>query len=299
MRVVLVHNTRAGDGLPPGELRRAIEAAGHEVVREIAKEDGIAFDDEEPPDLVAIAGGDGTVGDTARAAAGRGVPLAVLPLGTANNVARSLGVSGEAAEIAARWTAKARRVRFDLGAAQGPWGQKRFLEGAGVGLIPAAIAAAHQRGKKKIAGSDGGPIEGARKVYRRALKKLKPVRFAVTADGERLDGEYLLVQVLNIPCVGPNLTLSPGADPGDGFLDLVLAGESEREALLALIEEREGGDASGVSLPVRRVRSVAISDGKNGRRGGGAVHVDDDLPESAGAPAMALTVQPGQVEFLV
>ena len=297
MRVILVHNTRAGDGLPAQELRRAIEAAGHEVVCEIAKGDGLALDEGDRPDLVAIAGGDGTVGDVARAVAGRGVPLAVLPIGTANNVARSLGVSGEPAEIASRWSEAARRVRFDLGAAQGPWGQMRFLEGAGVGLVPAAIAAAHEHGKKKIANSGGGPIEGARRVYRRALKKLKPTPFAVSADGERLDGDYLLVQVLNTPFVGPNLALSPGADPGDGFLDLVLAGEGEREALRALLEEDEGG----ASLPVHRVRSVEISRREISRRekGSAAVHVDDDLPESDKASVMALTVQPGQVEFLV
>jgi diacylglycerol kinase family enzyme len=291
MRVILVHNTRAGDGRPMGELRRAIEEAGHEIVREIAKADGIVLEDEDRAELVAVAGGDGTVGDVARALAGRGVPLAVLPLGTANNIARSLGVSGEPAEIASGWTRAARRVPFDLGAAQGPWGQKRFLEGAGVGLVPAAIAAAHERGKKRIAKSGDGPIEGARKVFRRALKKLKPTRFAVTADGETLDGDYLLIQVLNIPSVGPNLVLSPEADPGDGFLDLVLAGETEREALRALLEEDENRAERGASLPVRRVRSVEVSDG-------GAVHVDDDLSEAGAASVMA-TVQPGQVEFLV
>jgi len=311
---MLVHNTRAGDGLPPGELKRAIEDAGHEIVREIAKGEPLALDDEDRVELVAVAGGDGTVGDVARAVAGSGVPLAVLPLGTANNVARSLGVSGEPAELARRWSGGAPRVRFDLGAAQGPWGQQRFLEGAGLGLVPAAITAAQERGKKKIAESGGGPIEGARRVFRGALRKLKPTRFAVTADGERLDGDYLLVQVLNIRSVGPNLVLSPDADPADGFLDLVLAGESERDALRALLED-DGDDRDlAASLPVRRVRSVEVSRRENtasetraGRGAGrdsekfdgGAVHVDDDVRPSDEASTLSLTVQPGQVEFLV
>ncbi|HYX20017.1 MAG TPA: diacylglycerol kinase family protein [Thermoanaerobaculia bacterium] len=298
--MILVHNTRAGDGLAPGELRRAIEGAGHQIVREIAKGDEIAVDDADRADVVAIAGGDGTVGDVARALAGRGVPLAPLPLGTANNIARSLGVSGEPEEIASGWNGAARRVRFDLGAARGPWGQKRFLEGAGVGLVPAAIAAAQERGKKRIAKSGGGPIEGARRVFRRALKELKPSRFAVTADGERLDGDYLLIQVLNIRSVGPNLVLSPEADPGDGFLDLVLAGESEREALRALLEEEDRAEAAA-ALPTRRVRGVEISRREDAasKERGAPVHVDDDLSPSGAMSVLALTVQPGQVEFLV
>ena len=294
MRVVLVHNSRAGDGLPPGALRRVIEDAGHEIVREIAKGDPIALDDEDRVELVAVAGGDGTVGDVARALAGQGVPLAVLPRGTANNVATSLGVSGEPAELARGWSGEARRLRLDLGAAQGPWGQQRFLEGAGLGLVPAAIAAAQERGKRKIAKSNGGPIEGARKVFRRALKNLKPTRFCISADGEPLDGDYLLVQVLNIRSVGPNLVLSPDADPADGFLDLVLAGESEREALRALLEDDGGGGGLAAALPVRRVRSVEVSRGD-----GGAIHVDDDVRTSGETPTLSVIVQPGQVDFLV
>src|SRR5262249_34618145 len=87
--------------------------------------------------------------------------------------------------------------------------------------------------------------------------------FSVTADGERLDGDYLLVQVLNIRSVGPNLVLSPDADPADGFLDLVLAGENERDALRALLGE-DGADGNlAASLPVRRVRSVEVSRREN------------------------------------
>jgi diacylglycerol kinase family enzyme len=58
-----------------------------------------AFD--ETWDLVAVAGGDGTVAKAARHMPNRNVPFALLPTGTANNVAHSLDLLGEAEEIAA------------------------------------------------------------------------------------------------------------------------------------------------------------------------------------------------------
>jgi diacylglycerol kinase family enzyme len=48
-----------------------------------------------PWDLVAVAGGDGTVAKAARHMPDRNVPLALLPIGTANNVAHSLDLLGE------------------------------------------------------------------------------------------------------------------------------------------------------------------------------------------------------------
>jgi diacylglycerol kinase family enzyme len=48
------------------------------------------------------AGGDGTAANAARTVAGRAIPLAVLPLGTANNIARSLGYVGSIEELIRR-----------------------------------------------------------------------------------------------------------------------------------------------------------------------------------------------------
>ena len=52
-----------------------------------------------PADLFIAAGGDGTVAEVIHEAAGTGVPVALLPIGTANNIARSLGIVGDAREI--------------------------------------------------------------------------------------------------------------------------------------------------------------------------------------------------------
>src|SRR5262249_30744485 len=92
-------------------------------------------------DLVAVAGGDGTVGTVADCLAGRrpAVPIAVLPLGTSNNISKSLGIGETTLDrLVAGWAA-ARRIGFDAGVVSGPSGKTRFIEGIGVGLIASAI----------------------------------------------------------------------------------------------------------------------------------------------------------------
>jgi diacylglycerol kinase family enzyme len=62
---------------------------------------------------------------------GRDVPVAVLPTGTANNIARSLGLLKRPFEELVDGWREARRVRLDVGIASGPWGQRYFVEGLG------------------------------------------------------------------------------------------------------------------------------------------------------------------------
>ncbi len=90
-------------------------------------------------EIVVAAGGDGTVALAARMMAHRGIPLAILPIGTANNIARSVGIRGSIGDLVGGWTT-ARRVPFDLGIADGAWGRCQFAEAVGGGLMPTAMA---------------------------------------------------------------------------------------------------------------------------------------------------------------
>src|SRR6185369_915874 len=89
-------------------------------------------------ELIVIAGGDGTVQRVATELAWRELPLAILPLGTANNIATSLGIEGPTEALVAGW-ATARRSPLDLGVATGPWGTRRFIESVGGGLVSNGI----------------------------------------------------------------------------------------------------------------------------------------------------------------
>src|SRR5256885_5736787 len=137
MRVPLIRNPGAGNEGHPGaeDLKRLVRASGHEVSYVSSEQAGWEAALDRPADLIAIAGGDGTVGGVAKRVAGRGVPLTALPMGTANNIARTLGLADVPIErLIAGWK-QGRRVRLDLGAANGPWGARAFVEGAGVGLF--------------------------------------------------------------------------------------------------------------------------------------------------------------------
>ena len=133
----MIHNPDAGDDQQPSadQLLGLIEDAGHAAVYQSSREDDWDKALDEPADIVAVAGGDGIVGTVAKKLIGKAVPIAVLPLGTANNIAKTLDVVARPlTQLIGGWS-QARRRKFDIGVANGPWGAKAFIEGLGMGLF--------------------------------------------------------------------------------------------------------------------------------------------------------------------
>jgi diacylglycerol kinase (ATP) len=96
MRTLLLHNPTAGNGcLSADSLEAALSRSGCLVTACSKHDDSYKAALGKPWDLVAVAGGDGTVAKAARHMPDRNVPLALLPIGTANNVAHSLDLLGE------------------------------------------------------------------------------------------------------------------------------------------------------------------------------------------------------------
>ncbi len=118
MRVLLIHNPKAGDRKhSKKQLIAILTRSGHQALYQSIKERGWKKVFKKPVDLVVAAGGDGTVQKTAWQIMGSGVPLAILPLGTANNLARTLGFTASVDEIAQSLHCGKRRP-FDLGVAR-------------------------------------------------------------------------------------------------------------------------------------------------------------------------------------
>ena len=91
MRILLVHNPKAGSEKYPAEkLMTMLKEAGHRAVYQSSKTKGFNEALKKKFDLVLVAGGDGTVAKVARrmVKSRSTIPMSVLPLGTANNVAR-------------------------------------------------------------------------------------------------------------------------------------------------------------------------------------------------------------------
>jgi diacylglycerol kinase (ATP) len=82
---------------------RLIENAGCRVTGVSSNDRDLDYVLDQPADLVVVAGGDGTIKKIADKAKPGGPPLTILPLGTANNIATTLGFSSEGRR-AQRWT---------------------------------------------------------------------------------------------------------------------------------------------------------------------------------------------------
>ncbi|MDQ3998215.1 MAG: NAD(+)/NADH kinase [Gemmatimonadota bacterium] len=306
MRLTLMHNPKAGERQPSKrELLALLRSAGYDdVVSRSTKNKGWKTAVEAPSDLVVVAGGDGTVAKVARRLAGRGVPMAVLPLGTANNIARSLGVSGSPRQLIARWRTAALKP-VDLGVVSGQWGTKYFLEAFGVGLFSRMLARA--RGTKRRRRVERvGPLELTRrhtKVMLHELQAIRPMRLLVRVDGRESSGDYMMLEVMNARSIGLNLELAPDADMSDGLLDVIAIRAGEEDRLAEHLQRRIGGRPA--LIPVERARCVEIV-GTDVE-----AHLDDKVLEpasgegdeerspEAGGRRIEVSVQAGAVQVLV
>jgi diacylglycerol kinase (ATP) len=293
MRVLLIYNPKAGNGVD-ADVRRLVElirAAGHAVRCRSAKDRRLRCAFAKPVDLVAVAGGDGTVAKVARLLRGRNAAIAALPLGTANNIATALGIAeGRPEELIRGWS-KARRVAFDLGLARGPWGTRVFLESFGAGLMPALMD--EHRSPPRGSVSAQARLARAAAHARRTARRAPAIEIEAWLDGHEISGRYVLFEAMNIGLAGPNLELAPAADPSDGQFDVVLVPESERRLLAEGLRER--GSERNAALPSLRGRRLRLV------RGDFRVHLDDEVEEAEGPNeerAIEVTLA-GSVDFLL
>jgi diacylglycerol kinase family enzyme len=269
--VTLVHNPQAGHQHrgEADELVELLQQAGHRVRYQSAKEKGLKRVLEKRADLVVVAGGDGTVGKVVRRLAEleREVPLALLPAGTANNIARTLGlVERPFEELIGAW-AQARRVKLDIGSAAGPWGERYFIESVGAGIFARLLA---DPASEKLKDRAAAVESGLRRLQQEAAR-LEPVEVFAALDGRDISGRYVLFEAVNLRYVGPNLHLVGDADPGDGHFDVVLVGEDERERLLRYLDHWQDNRERLALLPTLRGRRLEIE------WTGFALHIDDKL----------------------
>ncbi|MGH8740624.1 MAG: diacylglycerol/lipid kinase family protein [Burkholderiales bacterium] len=296
MRISLIHNPGAGNQgkNDAGKLEKLLRDAGHKVRYQSAKQDGWRAALKWPADLVVVAGGDGTVARVTRRMVGRGVPVTLLPSGTANNIGRTLGLLERSFEELVRGWENARRVKLDVGTAQGPWGERYFVEGVGVGLFANLLTRPKRKKKNAV-----NVVEGALRRLKDAAAHCEPVELVAALDGKDISGRYLLLEAINLRYVGPNLFLAPDSQPGDGEFDVVFVTEAERDRLLEYLERWQDNRERLAVLPTRRGKRLQIE------WTGFELHIDDKLrPKKNAEPEdiaglVEARIDGAAVEFLV
>ena len=226
-----------------------------------------------------MVGGDGTVGDVAGALAGTQTTLTVIPAGTGNDFARSLGLSVRDPLRALGGLQLGRSMTIDVGVCTGSAGTRRFVNVAGAGFDAAVNETAN--------GLQLG-LEGTTRylvALAATLRRFEAMRFELVLDGSPLQIDAMLVAVCNAPSYGGGMRVAPDARTDDGLFDVCIVEAMSRSTFVASFPKVYRG--THVRHPkVRMLRAATVELAAD--RG---AHLFAD-GEDAGELPVSLTVEP-------
>ena len=178
---------------------------------------------EEGARRLAVAGGDGTVGEVTGAIVGTGVAMGLIPLGTGNALGRELGLPLQDLPAACRIVAHGPVRDADVGVCNGT----HFAIMCSAGFDAEVAHSSHQGRWKKRLGKWGF-------VAQFLLKLIggRPRRFRVTVDGETFEEQLWAVIACNASQYTWRLRFAPRSSLDDGGLHVVLFGQRGRLELL-------------------------------------------------------------------
>lgn len=206
-------------------------------------------------DLLVVVGGDGSAHQGVQFCADTGIPLAVVPAGTGNDLARTLAGAPEDPLKATDKLVKAikdgEETTIDLGRVTGgPW----F---AGV-LCAGFDSAVNERANRMRWPS--GPRRYDLAILAE-LAKLRPGRLTVDADGERTELDATQIAVGNIPFYGGGIPICPAADPADGLFDVTLVRAARRFDLMKMLPGlRTGNHVHHPMVTTSRTTKIRIGE---------------------------------------
>ncbi|MGH6942591.1 MAG: lipid kinase, partial [Geminicoccaceae bacterium] len=232
-------------------------------------------------DLVILAGGDGTMNAAADALAECGLPLGILPTGTGNDLARTLGIPTSLAEAAAV-IADGQRHAIDLGRVNG----KHFFNVASIGLA-AELTRHHTVERKRrfwlfayvLSVSD-------------AFRATRPFRARLRCDGRERELHVIQISIGNGRHYGGGMTISEDAAIDDGMLDVYCLKPLSLWRLMTLLPSLRSGRLGRQSGALAmRGRAIEVS-----TRRPMPINTDGEL--TTRTPA-TFTVVPGAVSIFV
>ncbi len=204
-------------------------------------------------DRVAVVGGDGTLNEVANgliglgpSATGAGAPghtgvapaLAIIPAGTANDLARTFPIPQDP-KAAARLAFEGRVVRIDAGLAETTQVRRYFINMFGAGFDAEVAGLVNDIGPfvKRLGGAVAIPV-----CLIMTLVRYRFPRLTLTIDAETIEVPRLIFSAVAV-CryIGNGMKLLPDADPSDGLLDVVWAQEMSRPEILRTVQKTYTG----------------------------------------------------------
>jgi len=182
-------------------------------------------------DTIVACGGDGTVNEVLNGIEGTRVGLGIIPVGTANDFARQVGIPDDPS-AAMDIILRKRPVVIDTAAMNG----RRFLNVSSGGIGAEATAETPADAKASL-GAVAYFISGLRK-----LAGFEPRRALFEAPGFRLDDEFLLFAIGNARATGGGTLVTPRASVRDGLLDACIIGAMPRKDFARLVLRVKRGE---------------------------------------------------------
>ena len=298
-RYLLIANPASGSP-PRASVREQavaeLAAAGAHVDVQITTRAGLASEFACDADLASydapcVVGGDGTLHEVASGLMQRRltmqrqpatIPLGVIPAGTGNSLASSVGIRDVPTAVQRILTGSPRPldvVRVEVGSTT--YYCLNLIGWAAGHAINATAERLRWLGKPRYA---------AAALWHVLTARARPAR--IVLDDEQVDDEFLLVLACNTRYVGSGMLAAPQAAIGDGLLDVVLVRRASRWRLLALLQRVH--DGSHIEMPEVECRQVH------------RLTIETTLPEPLnldgelkGATPLAAEVLPGALRLLV
>lgn len=293
----LIHNPTAGaETYTPQTLVALIESFGFKCIYTSSKKKNWKKFDTSA-DFLIIGGGDGTVKKVADVLLSRRIldkqyKVALLPLGTANNIGKTLKLSQLSTEKIIQSWKKPAIVPIDAVQLSGLLNKEFFLEAFGFGIFPHLMNSITEKHKKAV-GTPEEELQIALEMLLEIAENYKPKESRIFIDGKDYSGEYLMAEVMNIQSIGPNLVLNPKGLPGDGILETVLIAEKDRKKLVRYIKALIKGKETPFPIKAIRGRQITMS------WLGADTHADDEVIEYTKEQEVTLDVRNGILQFIL
>jgi diacylglycerol kinase family enzyme len=188
-------------------------------------------------------------------------------------------------------------VRIDAAAAEGPWGERRVIEGIGAGLFAWTIPEADASKTMESLDRRDAKVAYALQMLKDRLDRCSTISIRGTVDDQDVSGEYVLFEAMNLPFIGPNLFLAPESEPGDGCIDVVMVTQAECDRVEQYLASWQEEKPRLAVLPSRRGRHLRFE------WTGFELHIDDELwPGPGETPShgiIDMCMDGHTVEFLV